>query len=80
MIITIKPENLKEFVSIREYYTFKFQMRARNMPNILNCGRALQQHIVDIYVKIETERLDYFGSKETRIYTKQLQGKMDCGF
>lgn len=52
---------------MREYYAYKFQMKEHNTPNILNSGRMLQQYSVDMYVKIETQRLEYFRSKQTEI-------------
>ncbi|XP_027150474.1 sister chromatid cohesion protein PDS5 homolog A-B-like [Coffea eugenioides] len=70
-------ENLKEFVSMREYYAYKFQMRKEYNPNILNTGRLLQQFAVDMYVKLETQRLDFYRSKQLLIRREQLQGLMD---
>ena len=63
------PENNSESVSMREYYAYKLQMRDKYCPNILNSGRLLQQYIVDMYIKIESQRLDYYKSK------KNLQGE-----
>ena len=65
-------ESLKEFVSMREYYAYKFQMRPKNSPNILNTGRELLQYAVNMYVKIETQRLDFFRSKQKDIRTELL--------
>ena len=62
---------------MREYYAYKFQIRKEFTPNILNTGRLLQQFAVDMYVKLETQRLDFYRSKQLLIRREQLQGLMD---
>ena len=62
---------------MREYYPYKFQIRKEYSPNILNTGRLLQQFAVDMYVKLETQRLDFYRSKQLLIRREQLQGLMD---
>ncbi|XP_071933437.1 uncharacterized protein [Coffea arabica] len=71
------PENNGEFVSMREYYAYKLQIRDKYSPNILNTGRLLQQYVVDMYIKIESQRLDYYKSKQEFIRRERLQGVMD---
>ena len=52
----------RKTVSMREYYCYKFQIRAT--PNlILFGGKLLQQFVVDVYIKIETSRLAYCEKK-----------------
>ncbi|XP_071901098.1 uncharacterized protein [Coffea arabica] len=70
-------EDSKEYVSMREYYAYRFQMRKQNTPGILNTARAFQQYVVDMYVKIETQRLDFHRKRQKLIRTEQLQGVMD---
>ena len=62
---------------MREYYAYRFQMREKNKPSILNTARAFQQYVVDMYVKIESQRLDFFRHRQQQIRTEQLQGVMD---
>mgnify|MGYP004702161079 FL=1 len=62
---------------MREYYAYRFQMREENKPSILNTTRAFQQYVVDMYVKIESQRLDFFRHRQQQIRTEQLQGVMD---
>ena len=52
-------------------------MREKNKPSILNTARAFQQYVVDMYVKIESQRLDFFRHRQQQIRTEQLQGVMD---
>ncbi|XP_071909310.1 uncharacterized protein [Coffea arabica] len=70
-------ENNKEFVSMREYYSYKLQMREKYTPSVLNTGRLLQQYVIDMYIKIETQRLDYYKNRQELIRREQLQGIMD---
>nr|XP_027101001.1 uncharacterized protein LOC113720276 [Coffea arabica] len=71
------PENNKEFVSMREYYAYKLQMRKKYTPGILSTGWLLQQYVIDMYIKIESQRLDYYRSRQQLIRREELQGIMD---
>ena len=62
---------------MREYYAYKMQIRYQCTPNILNTGRLFQQFVVEMYVKIETQRLDFYRSRQQLIRREQLQGLMD---
>ncbi|KAL6582875.1 hypothetical protein OROMI_004953 [Orobanche minor] len=53
----------RDNVSAREFYCYLFQSRATDATNILRTGRLAQQYQIDCYVKIETQRLDYFRSE-----------------
>ncbi|XP_048322404.2 uncharacterized protein LOC125419898 [Ziziphus jujuba] len=64
-------------VSCREYYSYKLQIRSLNDSMILHIGRLLQQFVVDMYVKLETSRLDYFRKNQTEIHAELYQGIMD---
>ncbi|KAG6717889.1 hypothetical protein I3842_04G122900 [Carya illinoinensis] len=44
---------------------------------LLLSGRLLQQFVVDMYVEIETSRLDYFRSKQQHIRSELYQGIVD---
>ena len=47
-------------VLCREYYCYKLQIRSHEESILLHSSRLLQQYVVDMYVKIETARLDFF--------------------
>ncbi|XP_042972765.1 uncharacterized protein LOC122304568 [Carya illinoinensis] len=64
-------------VSCRKYYCFKLQIRDMYMSILLLSGRLLQQFVVDMYIKIETSRLDYFRSKQHEIRSYVYQGIVD---
>lgn len=48
-------------VLCREYYCYKLQIRSHEESILLHSSRLLQQYVVDMYVKIETARLDFFS-------------------
>ncbi|KAJ9558517.1 hypothetical protein OSB04_013131 [Centaurea solstitialis] len=87
--ITNEEENIEEYeeeangrtsrnkVTMRNYYCYKFQIRAH--PNvILLGGRLFQQFVVDVYIKIETARLSFIARNQTRIRSDLYQGIVDC--
>ncbi|XP_021761819.1 uncharacterized protein LOC110726658 [Chenopodium quinoa] len=64
-----------KFISAREYYAYKLQIRPNNM--LLRAGRCFQQYIVDMYVKIENTRLDYFRNNQESIRVDLYKGILD---
>ncbi|CAA0815513.1 Unknown protein, partial [Striga hermonthica] len=68
----------RNFVSMRDYYAYKLQIRENDESCLLNFGRLFQQYIVDMYVKIESQRLDFFRKQQAEIRQEFLQGIQDC--
>ncbi|XP_020245001.1 uncharacterized protein LOC109823124 [Asparagus officinalis] len=64
-------------VSCREYYCYKLQIRESESSVFLLAGRLLQQFVVDMYIKLETTRLDYFRNKQSEIRAEVYQGIVD---
>ncbi|XP_027082697.1 uncharacterized protein [Coffea arabica] len=64
-------------VSAREYYCYLLQMRENDRSMLLHARRLLQQFVVDVYVKIETSRLDFHRKKQNDVRTEILQGVID---
>lgn len=54
----------KSHVSIREYYCYRLPIQPQCLSIFLQSGRLLQQYIVDQYINIETQRLDYYRSEQ----------------
>ncbi|GAA0165809.1 hypothetical protein LIER_40060 [Lithospermum erythrorhizon] len=50
----------RKTVCCREYYVYKFQVRENDRSYIVRFGRLFQQYIVNMYIKIESTRLDFF--------------------
>jgi hypothetical protein len=44
---------------------------------LLHLGRLLHQYVIDMYIKIETTRLDYFRSKQEEIRSEAYRGIID---
>ncbi|XP_021722621.1 uncharacterized protein LOC110690103 isoform X3 [Chenopodium quinoa] len=75
-----KRKKADKFISPREYYAYKLQIRPNNM--LLRAGRCFQQYIVDMYVKIENTRLDYFRNNQETIRAdlyKVILDSLDSG-
>ncbi|KAL4559204.1 hypothetical protein LXL04_031338 [Taraxacum kok-saghyz] len=67
-----------KFVSIREYYAYKLQVRADDKSCLLQFGRLLQQYIVDNYIKLETQRLSFYRTQQQELRQEFLQGVVDA--
>jgi hypothetical protein len=50
------------FVTVREYYCFMMQVRKGLFNIVLFGGRLFQQWAVDMYIKIESMRLDWYSN------------------
>ncbi|PON70500.1 DNA helicase Pif1-like [Trema orientale] len=73
----LESKKKRNSVSCREYYCYKLQMRPLIKSVLLHSGRLLQQYVVDMYVKVETSRLDYFRNKQAEIQAELYRGIID---
>ncbi|KAL2453822.1 Helitron helicase-like domain containing protein [Abeliophyllum distichum] len=73
----LKGQKKRSQISCREYYCFKLQVRPSTNFILLHAGRLFQQYVVDMYVKIETSRLDYFRQHQNEIRAELYQGIVD---
>lgn len=66
-------------VSAREYYCYMMQVREGVFVIFFYGGRLFQQWIVDIYIKIESMRLDWYSNPEHQkiIRADLYQGILD---
>ena len=67
----------RDTVSAREYYCYKFQIREDDRSMLLHARRLLQQFSVDVYVKIETSRLNFHRNKQREVRSELLKGIID---
>jgi hypothetical protein len=51
----------RETVSVGEYYCYKLQMRPNEFNIMFYGGRLFQQWLMDMYVKVESMRLDWYS-------------------
>jgi hypothetical protein len=61
-------------ITIPDYYCYKFQMRPDIFNPILHGKRIFQQFIVDTYIKIESNRLEYISKQHTELQPDLCQG------
>jgi hypothetical protein len=54
------------FVIAREYYCFLLQAREGVFNILLFGGRLFQQWVVDMYIKIESMRLDWYSNPDNQ--------------
>ena len=64
-------------VFVRDYYCYKFQMRSGIFNPILYDKCLLQQFAVDMYIKVESTRLDYIRRNQEDIRADLYQGMVD---
>jgi len=66
-------------VSAREYYCFKLQIREGQFNVFFHVGRLFQQFAVDMYVKVESMRLDWYAkpAHQAIIRADLYQGLLD---
>jgi hypothetical protein len=61
------------YVSVREYYCYKLQMRPQQFNILLYGGRLFQQFLVNMWVKVESMRLDWYSlPKHQKIIQAEL--------
>ncbi|XP_062179629.1 uncharacterized protein LOC133884291 [Phragmites australis] len=68
-----------KYLSAREYYCYKLQIRDGIFNILLYGRRLLQQWVVDIYIKIESMRLDWYSKPENQVLIRAdlYQGILD---
>ncbi|GFY21464.1 ATP-dependent DNA helicase [Trichonephila clavipes] len=64
-------EGTNKKVSAMNYYSYRLMIRQNAENYILKCRQLFHQYIVDIYAKIETERLLYIRLNQTELRSEQ---------
>ena len=75
-----KSANRKnEQCSPMQYYKYRIMPQAGETFNVIHrMGRLFQQYIVDMYAKIELERLNYIRNHQTHLQAEVYQGLADA--
>ena len=63
-------------VSIREFYAYRLSYRLK-AKSIFKCSKLFQQYMVDAYVKVERDRLNYIEANQHIFRTNSYHGLMD---
>jgi hypothetical protein len=64
-------------VSVRDYYCYRLQTRPAIFNPILHGGRLFQQFAVDMYIKIEGCRLNWYRDHQKEIRADLYKGIVD---
>uniref|UniRef100_K3ZF76 Helitron helicase-like domain-containing protein n=1 Tax=Setaria italica TaxID=4555 RepID=K3ZF76_SETIT len=67
----------KLWVTMREYYCYKFHAKPSIFNPILHGGRLFQQFAVDTHIKIESSRLDFIWHHQKEIRADLYKGLLD---
>ncbi|KAK9049501.1 hypothetical protein SSX86_031532 [Deinandra increscens subsp. villosa] len=65
-------------LSMNMFYTYQIHDRPTTYTILLNAGRLFQQYLVDAYICIERNRLNYFRSHQNDLRTEFLSGIYDA--
>jgi hypothetical protein len=66
MSTMVEERQSGRFVTAREYYCFLMQVREGLFNILLFGGRLFQQWVVDMYIKIESMRLDWYSNPDNQ--------------
>jgi len=58
-------------ISAMDFYAFKMMLRAGNFNHILCCKDLFHQFVVDMYAKIEAERLRFIRKNQKKLRVKR---------
>lgn len=53
------------------YYAYRLMIRQNEINHLLQCRRLFQQYIVDMYAKIESERLLYLRLNQSKLRSEE---------
>ncbi|XP_015262359.1 PREDICTED: uncharacterized protein LOC107106689 [Gekko japonicus] len=73
---TADPECMDGQVTQMQYYQYRLATRHTFNPFLL-AGKLTQQYIVDAYVKVESNRLNYIRQNQTLLCVEKYKGLMD---
>ncbi|KAK6925776.1 Helitron helicase-like domain [Dillenia turbinata] len=67
----------REFVAMREFYSYTIQQRDNEGKTLLCGGRLFQQYIVDAFTAIEEERLRWIKSNQAQLRSELYKNICD---
>ena len=73
-----QKENSRKALSWREFYAYRLMWRGGNDFNLLlRASKLTQQYIVDMYAKIEQQRLSYLYHNQIQLRADLYNGMLD---
>ncbi|XP_076890883.1 uncharacterized protein LOC143542108 [Bidens hawaiensis] len=70
-------DSKRPFTTMREWFAFRIQDRLNHFLILLNSRRLLQQFLVDAYTMIESERLFFIRSQQTKLRSSTYENLMN---
>ena len=67
----------KKRVTLREFYAHRLSLRHNNQNLIFRAGKLFQQYVVDAYVKIESNNLEFIRRNQKQLRVEEYQGLID---
>lgn len=64
-------------ISMREFYAYHLMYRNNASDYVLHTGRVLQEYVVDMYSKIEGDRLNWIKQNQSTLKADLYHGKVD---
>ncbi|XP_050205787.1 uncharacterized protein LOC126655597 [Mercurialis annua] len=74
----VKKNIKRQYVTMREYYSYMIQQRFSDESALLRGGRLFQQFIVDAFTCIEQERLDFIKRNQKTLRSEIYMGIQDA--
>ncbi|XP_053968313.1 uncharacterized protein LOC128869734 [Anastrepha ludens] len=71
MINPVTGANTNKKVSSMNYYSYRLMVRENEDNHILKCRRLFHQYSVDMYVKVETERLIFIRLNQAKLRSEE---------
>ncbi|VEN49979.1 unnamed protein product [Callosobruchus maculatus] len=71
MINPITGAETNKKVSSMNYYSYRLMVRENEENHILKCRRLFHQYAVDMYVKVETERLTFIRLNQAKLRSEE---------
>ncbi|XP_022826359.1 uncharacterized protein LOC111356290 [Spodoptera litura] len=63
--------HIQKKVSAMNFYSYRLMIRPQEQNYILKCGKLYHQYIVDMYAKIETERLNFIRFNQAKLRSEE---------
>ncbi|XP_054745485.1 uncharacterized protein LOC129249840 [Anastrepha obliqua] len=63
--------HIQKKVSAMNFYSYRLMVRPQEQNYILRCRKLYHQYIVDMYAKIETERLNFIRFNQAKLRSEQ---------
>jgi hypothetical protein len=68
---------LTKMFTLSHYYSFRLAIRRNRINHLYKFGKLTQQFIIDAYIKIESNNLNYIKLNQNKLRTEKYSGLMD---